>query len=273
MDCNPLLETLQLMLSRVSQDLGAILEGIRALSGELGVLSVGTACSGTDSPLLGIKALKRAFQGEFDFKYDHAFATELSAQKRRFIARAFPELTRIFSDVAFLGDGMALNMKGFEDGKNVLGSQRILVPPVRLFIAGVSCKAIGICVVSLCIVYSLSLVFSLFLVCGMLHIVGCLSARATGRVAIEPALIKDAILRGRGHCARGAGGCIQRGPFPLVPLWLCVCKSARLPAQPSTRSLRNINFPNQRFGIQATFSRFYATCLSQPLVWFVAPAL
>ena len=75
-------------------------------------IRIGTVCSGTDSPVLVLRAMKRTLERMgVDITVSHAYSCEASKWKRQFIARMFPELDSLFMNVHHLvsSDGKAPN--------------------------------------------------------------------------------------------------------------------------------------------------------------------
>ena len=94
-------------------------------------IRVGTACSGTDSPVAVLKALAATVPG---LEVQHTFSCEKDAAKRQWILDNFPELPRLFGDIADLGTGQAWDY--------VAGAVSP-VPQVDVFVAGFVCKSIS----------------------------------------------------------------------------------------------------------------------------------
>ena len=88
------------------------------------VLRIGTACSGTDSPVPVCLRLAEALKG---LEIEHTFSCEFAKKKRDWIRMNFPELQLLFKDIKELGTGHAVN---------VITGKRIEVPKVDVFIAG-----------------------------------------------------------------------------------------------------------------------------------------
>ena len=59
-------------------------------------LRVGTACSGTDSPIVVFKALSEALPA---ITFEHVFSCESSEKKRAWIRGNFPDVPNMFLDV------------------------------------------------------------------------------------------------------------------------------------------------------------------------------
>ena len=77
-----------------------------------GRTSIGSCCSGTDSPLLVLDAFKDVLLSEFgrELRVDHAFSSESSVPKQEFIRRCHS--TRLlFEDTARLGDTQAMDAR------------------------------------------------------------------------------------------------------------------------------------------------------------------
>ena len=59
-------------------------------------LRVGTACSGTDSPIVVLKALSDALP---TITFEHVFSCESSKKKRAWILDNFPDVPKMFLDI------------------------------------------------------------------------------------------------------------------------------------------------------------------------------
>ena len=59
-------------------------------------LRVGTACSGTDSPIVVFKALSEALPA---IAFEHVFSCESSEKKRAWIRDNFPDVPKMFLDI------------------------------------------------------------------------------------------------------------------------------------------------------------------------------
>ena len=101
--------------------------------------SVGTACSGTDSPVIALAALTEALlhMGFPSAPTIHEFSCEADPAKRGWIRRVCRPL-HLFDDIRNLGQNFARDVV-HGDG---LGFQS-RVPEVFLFIAGFSCKSVS----------------------------------------------------------------------------------------------------------------------------------
>ena len=97
---------------------------VQAAKAEGRVLRIGTACSGTDSPVPVCLRLAEALQG---LEIEHTFSCEFAEKKQDWIRKNFPKLQLLFKDVKELGTGYAVN---------VITGERIEVPKVDIFIAG-----------------------------------------------------------------------------------------------------------------------------------------
>ena len=93
-------------------------------------LVVGTACSGTDCAIPCLEHLGRVT----GWSFHHAFSCEMEETKQAWIRENFPSLPALFSDVALLGTGEAVNE---------LTGRTEAVPAVDLFIAGFVCKSVS----------------------------------------------------------------------------------------------------------------------------------
>jgi len=95
-------------------------------------LRVGSMCSGTDSPIVVLKALEKALQGQLVI--EHTFSCEYDKKKRAWIKDNFPGLKILFGDVNELKDGIATNH---------LTTELVSVPHVDIVIAGFVCKSVS----------------------------------------------------------------------------------------------------------------------------------
>ena len=93
-------------------------------------LVVGTACSGTDCAIPCLEHVGRVT----GWSFHHAFSCEMEETKQAWIRENFPSLPALFSDVALLGTGEAVNE---------LTGRTEAVPAVDLFIAGFVCKSVS----------------------------------------------------------------------------------------------------------------------------------
>ena len=94
--------------------------------------TLGTACSGTDSPVFVVAALKEIFsKGGQQVNIRHVFSCELDSEKQKWIQEACPELETLFADIRQLRD---------RNARNVISGKFEAVPKVFLFVAGFSCK-------------------------------------------------------------------------------------------------------------------------------------
>mmetsp|Transcript_16313 Transcript_16313/g.28556 ORF Transcript_16313/g.28556 Transcript_16313/m.28556 type:complete len:1878 (-) Transcript_16313:150-5783(-) len=103
-------------------------------AGDWKSLRIGTACSGTDSPVLGAKLSQEALrEANLDYSFEHVMSCEIEPFKQAFIARNYPQ-ANLFPDIRKLAP---------EDGsiyaQNVVGN-RMKVPELDIFIAGTVCK-------------------------------------------------------------------------------------------------------------------------------------
>ncbi|CAK0808227.1 unnamed protein product [Prorocentrum cordatum] len=95
-------------------------------------LRVGTACSGTDSPVAVFRGLAKAMPR---LKVEHAFSCESDVKKRQWITDNFPDLPYLFGDIQELPTGKAFNY---------ITGKAAQVPPVDIFIAGFVCKSVSL---------------------------------------------------------------------------------------------------------------------------------
>ena len=97
--------------------------------------TVGTACSGTDSPIFSLAGLPRALR-LLGWECDppkHVFSCECDPPKQQWIKGMCSPL-HLFTNIGELGQEYAHDM---------LMQTQSYVPPVTLFIAGFSCKSVS----------------------------------------------------------------------------------------------------------------------------------
>ena len=101
-----------------------------------GQLRVGTACSGTDSPLIALQYLAQGAREVLGIEAEvrHCFSCELDPQKRTFITDHFPDLEALYEDVNTLGDALTINL---------LTGEKEKPREVDLFVAGFVCKSVS----------------------------------------------------------------------------------------------------------------------------------
>ena len=75
--------------------------------------SLGTFCSGTDSPILVMKAFKKFCSQRLgiDIDFIHAFSSENTDAKQKYLLDLFPDMQALYPDVKTLGKKMAKNLK------------------------------------------------------------------------------------------------------------------------------------------------------------------
>ncbi|CAK0790294.1 unnamed protein product [Prorocentrum cordatum] len=95
-------------------------------------LRVGTACSGTDSPVAVFRGLAKAMPR---LKVEHTFSCESDVKKRQWITDNFPDLPYLFGDIQELPTGAAFNY---------ITGKAAQVPPVDILIAGFVCKSVSL---------------------------------------------------------------------------------------------------------------------------------
>lgn len=110
-----------------------------------GGLSVGTMCSGSDSPILGLEALEQAVAESFADPrltgcMKHAFSVEANPRKREFIAALFPNVPHIFVDTMQMGAPTAVDVRAPRVGQ---GPGRSPVPGADICIAGFPCQDVS----------------------------------------------------------------------------------------------------------------------------------
>ena len=106
-------------------------ETVRLVAAENRPLRVGTACSGTDSPVAVFAALGKAIPS---LKIQHVFSCEFEARKRMWITQNFPQLPVLFGDIQDLSKGRAWNY---------VTEKEVQVPSVDILIAGFVCKSVS----------------------------------------------------------------------------------------------------------------------------------
>jgi site-specific DNA-cytosine methylase len=94
-------------------------------------LRVGTACSGTDSPVAVFNGLAKAMPR---LQIEHTFSCEFDAKKREWITDNFPDLPYLFGDIQELPTGTAFNY---------ITGKAEEVPSVDILIAGFVCKSVS----------------------------------------------------------------------------------------------------------------------------------
>ncbi len=101
-------------------------------------LRLGTACSGSDCPVISLEHLAAALRLRLPagrtLHVDHVFSCESDKAKQRFIRENFPQLRMLFDDVTELGNGRATN---------VLTETQEEVPRCDIFVAGFVCKSVS----------------------------------------------------------------------------------------------------------------------------------
>ena len=102
---------------------------VQAAKAEGRVLRIGTACSGTDSPVPVFLRLAEALKG---LEVEHAFSCKFCEEKQDWIRKNFPDLPCLFKDVKELGIGHAVN---------VITGEFVAVPKVDILVAGFVCKS------------------------------------------------------------------------------------------------------------------------------------
>ena len=99
---------------------------------ELGSITIGTACSGTDVVVYILEELNQFWQAEFQtgLKMSQAFACESNKDIANFIHTQFPDCPAVINDIVHLGSDYAPTM----DGK------RVRMQSVDIYVCGFSCK-------------------------------------------------------------------------------------------------------------------------------------
>jgi hypothetical protein len=96
-------------------------------------LSLGTFCSGTDSPVHVWLALKDALMDTFglDLQLCHEFSVEINAKKQDFLLKMYPGMLRLFED--------ATKMKGSQSWCKKTRSC-VTIPSVKTAVGGFPCQ-------------------------------------------------------------------------------------------------------------------------------------
>ena len=104
---------------------------IEAAKADGRVLRIGTACSGTDSPVPVFLRLAEALKG---LEVEHTFSCEFCEKKQDWIHQNFPDLPCFFKDVKELGTGHVVN---------VITGEFVAVPKTDILVAGFVCKSVS----------------------------------------------------------------------------------------------------------------------------------
>lgn len=107
-------------------------EAVTLATAENRPLRVGTACSGTDSPVAVFAALAEAVPR---LRIEHTFSCEFDKKKRKWITDNFPKLPFLFGDIQELPKGRAWNY---------VTEMEVQVPQVDILIAGFVCKSVSL---------------------------------------------------------------------------------------------------------------------------------
>jgi DNA-cytosine methyltransferase len=102
--------------------------------GKLRKIRVGTMCSGTDSPILAMRAIADAFHAAQcgSLEVQHIFSCEFDREKQKFLKANYPEMGILFDDVTKLGNKSALDV--------ISGKMKDVPGKADVIIAGFSCK-------------------------------------------------------------------------------------------------------------------------------------
>ncbi len=100
--------------------------------GVRGVLRLGTACSGSDSPVVALRHLQEACNRRF--RVEHVFSCEVCPRKRQWILDNFRGVRYLFEDISQLRNGEA---------RDTVSSAIREVPRVYIFVAGFVCKSVS----------------------------------------------------------------------------------------------------------------------------------
>ena len=100
---------------------------------------LGSVCSGTDSPALVIAAIVNCLQnrGAKLEKMIHAFASEVSTRKQKFLRAMHPELERIYGNVSDLVARQATDYKKFPSTRSTT------IPVFNTLIGGFPCTSVS----------------------------------------------------------------------------------------------------------------------------------
>ncbi len=101
--------------------------------------SAGTWCSGTDSPILMLRAFTAAiasFQQSGTFSVRHAFSAERDPRKQRFLLDLYEDLPLLFDDALQLAQGQAHDVRSHDICFNIALSLLLL-----LFVVGLVCAS------------------------------------------------------------------------------------------------------------------------------------
>ena len=103
--------------------------------GEMTQLSMATACSGTDAPVIAMQVVQEMLERRFGLAFDfqHVMSCELEPYKQSFIARNHPGVL-LFPDIRTLG-----NAKRGATATTVYGGQAA-IPEADMIVVGTSCK-------------------------------------------------------------------------------------------------------------------------------------
>jgi site-specific DNA-cytosine methylase len=123
------------MLSKLLVDGNAAGLKLKALAnGKSRKIRVGTMCSGTDSPILAMRAIAAAMTAAQcgSIEVEHLFSCEFDKEKQRFLKANFPDMGLLFDDVTKLGNKQALDA--------ISGKMKKVPGQADVIIAGFSCK-------------------------------------------------------------------------------------------------------------------------------------
>ena len=99
--------------------------------------TIGTACSGTDAPLLALLAIQHVVCRKYKLpvRFLHLFSAELDKRKRTFLQRMYPrQIKCLFGDCTTLHD-----MTSYD----YISKRRVLVPEVQWMFMGFQCKDVS----------------------------------------------------------------------------------------------------------------------------------
>ena len=105
---------------------------LRSWAARQGMWTVGTACSGTDCPVLVWKAFADVLRADMGvtFCVSHQFSTEKSLPKQKFLKSMFPELPLLIANTSELKNQKA---------QNLMTGKPCVIPGVKHFVAGFPC--------------------------------------------------------------------------------------------------------------------------------------
>jgi site-specific DNA-cytosine methylase len=101
-------------------------------------ITIGTMCSGSDSPILVAQSICNAMNQGGPHRdcaqAHHAFSVEINEKKQRFIRRMFPELRHMYANTANMSDPAVFD---------IIMRTKTIPDPVRFLIAGFPCTDVS----------------------------------------------------------------------------------------------------------------------------------